>query len=265
MNDNIGNRMKSYERIETDRKFDQNLPLYARIDGRGFSKFTKNMERPYDFRMSRSMIDTTKILVQKTHASIGYVQSDEISLGWNLNSSSWFDGKIMKMTSVLAGLATSAFIQSLIKNFNDASLIDKLPHFDTRIINMPDISELTNMFVWRSQDCTKNSISMAAHYYYSHKDLQNKNGNEKKEMLLAKGIDFDKDYPYYFIKGTWVKKEIVTRLLTIQELNDIPEKHRPDPFKEVVRTNIIEFDLPPLGKISNKIDVLFNNEKPILQ
>jgi tRNA(His) guanylyltransferase len=37
--DEFGNRMKAYEAVETKRKFDPHLPIYARIDGRAFSTF----------------------------------------------------------------------------------------------------------------------------------------------------------------------------------------------------------------------------------
>src|SRR4051812_37118692 len=105
--------MKELESQETDRKFLLGLPIYARIDGRGFSKFTKGMHRPYDERMSKSMVETTKKLVDKTHATIGYVQSDEISLVWipTINGNCWFDRKITKMTSVVSGLATISFVE----------------------------------------------------------------------------------------------------------------------------------------------------------
>lgn len=51
----LGDRMKKYEKIETGDRFIPCLPVYVRIDGRSFSKFTKSMNKPYDERMSRVM------------------------------------------------------------------------------------------------------------------------------------------------------------------------------------------------------------------
>lgn len=65
-NTEIGNRMKAYEMAEAGRKFMPLLPVIARIDGRSFSKFTKGLERPYDIRLSKLMVATTKFLVQET-------------------------------------------------------------------------------------------------------------------------------------------------------------------------------------------------------
>jgi tRNA(His) guanylyltransferase len=263
--DDLGDRMKMLEAQETSRRFLHGLPIYARIDGRGFSKFTKGMERPYDRRMSDALVGTTKVLVEQTHATIGYTSSDEISLVWipTENGHGWFDGKTMKMTSVLAGLATAAFIESLMQYFDNwRELVMKLPHFDARVISMPSETEAANMLLWRNLDCTKNSITMAASSLYSHRELQGKSGAEKQEMLFQKGVNFN-DYPAFFKRGTWVKRVAVERTLTPDELLRIPEAHRPPADQLLLRSEVIGFDLPPLSKVANRIDVLFNGSDPI--
>ena len=261
--DNLGDRMKAYEAQETERRFIPGLPVYARIDGRGFSKFTRGMERPYDHRMSAAMVGTTRTLVENTHATIGYVQSDEISLVWipSENGSGWFDGKIFKMTSVLAGLATIGFTNALLLEFSNwcgLPLLKKLPHFDARVISMPSETEAANMLLWRNLDATKNAISMAAHHYYSHRELQGKTGAEKQEMIWQKGINFN-DYPPFFKRGVFAKRITVQRQFTPVELAAIPEKYRPKPDSVINRSEIDTFDLPPLNKIANLTDVLFRS------
>jgi tRNA(His) 5'-end guanylyltransferase len=265
--DSLGDKMKAYERHETDRRFIQSLPIYARIDGRSFSKFTQGLERPYDTRMSSAMIETTKVLVEKTHATIGYVQSDEISLAWipTEHGHNWFDGKIMKMASVLAGLASSAFMHSISICFDAdicQKLLDKMPHFDARVINMPNEEEAARMFLWRNLDATKNAVSMATRHYYSHSDMHLKNQSQMNEMLFAKGINFD-SYPYFFKRGTWARRDVETRTLTTEELARIPAPHRPAPDEKFVRGYTKVFDLPPLSRVTNLTDVLFRNCDPI--
>ena len=119
--DDFGDRMKALEAFETERRFLPGLPIYARLDGRSFSRFTSGFQKPFDTRMTETMTDTTKILVEQTNATIGYTQSDEISLVWipTENGDTWFDRKIAKMTSVLAGMATAAFIKSMIQHFEN--------------------------------------------------------------------------------------------------------------------------------------------------
>ena len=77
--DNLGDRIKQYERIETRGKLIPMLPTVVRLDGRSFSKFTKSFE-PFDEDMLQAMVATTKFLVEESNAVIGYTQSDEITL-----------------------------------------------------------------------------------------------------------------------------------------------------------------------------------------
>jgi tRNA(His) guanylyltransferase len=269
LSDDFGNRMKQYEFQETSRKFLPTLPVYARIDGRGFSKFTKGMRRPYDERMSNAMIEATKYLVKETHAKIGYVQSDEISLVWHepdYKSSVFFEGKVMKMTSVLAGMATSAFMMAVLESedVEFRKYAHRRPHFDARAISLPSQMEAANMILWRSNDAFKNAVSMAAHNYFSHNSLQCMNQSTMQERLFQeKGINFN-DYPEFFKRGTFVRKETYSRPFTTEELLKIPAKNRPDPSTLVSRNNIVAVPMPIFSKVTNRVGVIFNGESPLV-
>jgi tRNA(His) 5'-end guanylyltransferase len=211
--------------------------------------------------MTNTMIYTTKVLVDKTSASIGFVNSDEISLCWNgseENTKLFFDGKIQKQCSVLAGLATSAFINGLIINFDairSIELIKRLPHFD---IQMPSQTEVANMFLWREFDATKNAISMAARHYFSHKELQNKNGKEMIDMMLNINVKMD-DFPISFRRGTFVKKVTEEKILTEEEYNKIPKKHRINIAlgQPIIRSTVHCYNGPELATIQNREDFIF--------
>ncbi len=172
MSDNFGDRMKRYEKAESGRRFMPLLPVYARLDGRSFSKFTKGFGRPFDKRMTSVMIDTAKYLVNETHALIGYTQSDEISLVWysdSIDSQIFFDGKIQKMVSVLASLATVMFNECCQMNSLQNAAVSMRPIFDCRVFQLQNKMEATNALLWREQDATKNAISMAARSMFGHK------------------------------------------------------------------------------------------------
>lgn len=109
-------------------------------------------------------------------------------------------------------------------------------------------------------DASKNSISMAARAFYSHKALDNKNGSEKQELLFQKGVNWN-DYPQFFKRGTFVRKEKIVRELTPSELAKIPEHKRPA-SKTVTRTLITEMDMPAFSKVNNRSEVLFFGAKP---
>lgn len=206
--DALGDRLKSYERMETDDKFLPLLPVYARIDGRCFSKFTKGMKRPYDETMSWMMQETTKYLVEQTGALTGYTQSDEISLVWysdDVKSEIFFCRKKQKMTSILAAMATAKFLEMALKEFPE-KCAKNLPTFDARVFQVPNKVEGMNCFLWRVQDAVKNSITMAASSVYSHKQLMNKNGADKMDMLMEKGINWN-NYPRFFKEGSFFKRQ----------------------------------------------------------
>ena len=83
--DTFGDRMKSYEGREAGRRTLPGLPVVARLDGKGFSKWTKGLEYPFDPNMQKLREEVTTFLVQETNAAIGYCQSDEITLVWGGN------------------------------------------------------------------------------------------------------------------------------------------------------------------------------------
>ena len=266
--DNFGDRMKEYEARETERCFIPLLPIYARIDGRCFSAFTHGMERPFDTRITQAMIDTTKYLIEETHARIGYTQSDEISLVWmqdRYDSELIFGGKIQKMVSVLASMTAARFASMC--RFIGGDMVgraEKLsPHFDCRVFQLPNRTEAANAFLWREKDATKNAISMAARSFYSHKALDGKNGSEMQEMIFQKGQNFN-DYPAFFKRGTFLRRVTFERAFTADELTRIPEKHRPAPETLVTRSDVVKLDMPSFGTVTNREAVIFDGAEPIV-
>jgi tRNA(His) guanylyltransferase len=266
--DDFGDRMKAYEAAETSRIFDPALPIYARIDGRSFSRFTRDFLRPFDPSMTAAMAYTTKMLVRETHARIGYTQSDEISLVWMCDtqeSEPLFGGKVHKLTSVLASLATAAFHCGVRDNWDAhraEDLTARLPHFDARVFQLPSKIEAANAFLWRAMDARKNSISMAAQAHFSHKALHGKDQRDKRAMLAEKGIDFETYYPAKFKWGTWVRRFTFDRAFTAEELERIPEKHRPAPDAVVTRSEVREINMPEFHMVSNRVEVIFDGAEP---
>lgn len=243
------------------------LPVIARLDGRAFHSFCKGLQRPYDERLSMLMIDCTKYLVQETNACCGYTQSDEITLGWfsaDFDSEIFFDGRVSKMLSILAAMQ-SVYFNKMLPKFLTAEYAAKMPTFDCRVWCVPNLDEGANAFLWREHDATKNSISMAARTYYSHSQLDNKNGPAMQEMLWQKGVNWN-DYPTYFKRGTFVQRKKTLKPFTAEEIDRLPPKHKartgsPDSlFFE--RTEYAAIDMPPFGKVINRPAVIFEGAEP---
>lgn len=256
--ENLGDRMKNYEFAETGRIFMPKLPVIARMDGRSFSKFTRRMRKPYDPILADLMLKTCKYMVEETNANVGYTQSDEISLVWyvtNPKSQIFFNGRIQKMVSQLASLTTLKFYQL----FRASSLYaEDSPTFDARVWQVPDLLEAYNCLLWREQDATKNSISIAAQQYYSEKQLHGKNGSEKQEMLFQKGINWN-DYPTHFKRGRYFKRKTVAMKYSPDEIQRLPAKHEAwkNPDLTVERSVVEILDIPIISQVENPTQLLF--------
>jgi tRNA(His) 5'-end guanylyltransferase len=244
------------------------LPVLARLDGRAFHAFVRGLNRPFDERLSRLMIETTQFLVRETTAVVGYTQSDEITLAWvpaEFDSQVFFDGRVQKMTSTLAALC-SAFFNNRLPAFLPAEYSQRMPVFDCRVWNVPNTTEAANTFLWRELDATKNSIAMAARTYYAHHEVHERNGSEMQELLFRKGVNWN-DYPPFFKRGTFIRRRKVGRAFTAVELETLPAKHaaRSNPALVVERTECESLEMPPLSTVENREGVLFRAEEPQLR
>lgn len=267
MNDSFGDRMKFYEGVESDRKFIPMIPTLARLDGRAFHSFCRGLKKPYDERLQNLMTEVTKYLVEETNACIGYTQSDEISLVWlngEFKEQIFFNGRIMKMTSILAAM-TSAKFNSVLKEYipEKAHL---MPLFDCRVWQVPNKTEAANTFLWRENDATKNSISAAAQSCFSHKTLQGLNGSQMQELLFSeKGINWN-DYPSEFKRGIWLQRKNFKVKFSDEEIENLPAKHvaRKSPNLFFDRRRVEKINMPQFNKVRNREDVIFEGDEPII-
>lgn len=224
---NLGDRMKGYENI-TRNYLIKRVPVIIRLDGKSFSKYTRGMKKPFDGVLMETMQETAKYLCENIQGcKLAYTQSDEITLLLTdyekLNTESFFGYNIQKIVSISASMATLAFnrifrekyiteIEPFSGEDRDSRLRDELMYskldkamFDSRVFNMSK-EEVCNNFIWRQQDCTKNSISCVAQAYFSHKELLNKSGSDKQDMLmLQKGVNWN-DFSIPEKRGACVKK-----------------------------------------------------------
>lgn len=252
--DKLGDVHKSYEH-RTESALMPGLPIVARLDGRGFSKFTKGLQRPFDENFSKCMVEVASHLVKEFHCTVGYTQSDEITLCWvnkNLDSDMLFGGRVQKLVSILSASASVKLNKLL-----STTLPEKegwSPVYDCRIFQYPTLSLAAESFLWRETDATRNSVSMAASHYYSHKQLNKVSTFKKKQLLLDKNVDWNL-YPNHFKRGTYLKPVLVQTTLTMDELSKIPKQYWPN--EPVTRKKIMEVDIDLHSEVTNMVDALF--------
>lgn len=254
--DELGDRMKSYER-STETRLDPSLPIIARIDGRSFSTFTRGCVKPFDDRLSNAMRATASYLVEQTHARIGFVQSDEITLIWqNIEGGSiMFDGRVLKLASVLASMAGVKFDREY-----DS---EKMPSFDCRVWQVPSQEEAANTLLWRAMDARKNSVSSACRSKFSSNQMFKKSQSDMREMLSSVGVDFDSAYSSEDRLGTYYRRVSGEREMDLETYNLIPELRRP-PTRMIMRSWVEAVPLPFFGNIKNRVDVIFEGAEPIV-
>jgi len=241
--ESLGTRMKEYE-AQSETRINPKDHMIMRIDGHKFSKFTKNMKKPFDNIFAEAMKQTTIDLHKEFNSVTSYAQSDEITLllpslintekHKGQNKPKWChtsSGRTQKLASLVAGFTTMSFNKhfgklvieygNMARFFgNDESqesihlkYMDVMRQkvgkawFDCRVFGVPSDEEAFNAFMFRNRDAEKNSRSMYASTFCSHKELQNKTGLEQVQYCKEKtGKNWD-DISDAFKYGIFVKKE----------------------------------------------------------
>lgn len=222
----LASRMQAYEACY-EIKMPARTYVIMRLDGKGFSKYTQMFNKPFDDNLSNVMDFATIELCKYLNPKFAYTQSDEISLVFtdieNIEAELIFDGKLQKLCSISASKVTAAFNKKMLQmmamfKYDQTDFASKLISgdfaeidavFDSRVFIIPDFREVSNYFIWRQNDCTRNSVSMAADSVYSHNELKGKSSREKQEMLFQKGINWN-DYKVKYKRGVVIKKHLVT-------------------------------------------------------
>lgn len=197
MKDSLGDRMKDNYENRYRMKLIRRTPVIIRLDGKAFHTVTKKCDKPYDIRFIRTMLMTTRHLMENIQgAKCAYVQSDEISILLSdydkIGTDAWFDYNLQKIVSVSASMASVYFS----KEWGSDGL------FDCRAFNIPK-EDVTNYFVWRQNDWMRNSVQMLGQYHFSHKELHKKKTIEVQDMLYGIGVKWHKERPI-ILNGAFV-------------------------------------------------------------
>lgn len=166
--------------------------LVARLDGRGFTRLTKELhpfEAPFDERFRDYMVTTAQHLMScGFQVRYAYTQSDEISL-LVAPDERLFGRKARKYLSILAGEASARF----------TSALGSVATFDCRLSQLPGVPDVVDYFRWRHEDAHRNALN--AHCYWQLRrtgldveaathHLRGLSTTAKTGLLLQHGIPF---------------------------------------------------------------------------
>lgn len=166
--------------------------MVARIDGRGFTRLTKELhtfETPFDLKFHQLMMDTAEALLREFLGIYAYTQSDEISLLFPLGCD-LFKRKLRKLNSLLAGFASASFALGL----------GSMASMDCRICELPSARHVVDYFRWRNEDAYRNALN--AHCYWLLRKQGSRGGAasdrllslsvaDKNELLFQNGVQFN--------------------------------------------------------------------------
>ncbi len=190
--DDLDKKLRVYETAH-DFCVPPNIYMVARIDGRSFTKLTKethDFERPFDEKFRDMMVQTVLHLMNCGFKVIyGFTESDEISLLFDINND-LFSRKLRKYNSVLAGEASAKF----------STLLGAVGAFDCRISQLPRQEDVIDYFRWRNEDAHRNALN--AHCYWllrkqgkssteATKAIEGQSTSFKNELLFSSGINFN--------------------------------------------------------------------------
>jgi tRNA(His) 5'-end guanylyltransferase len=249
--DNLDKKMRVFETAH-DHCILPNLYIVTRIDGRCFTRLTKEVhkfEAPYDKKFRDLMVKTVEYLMNCGFNIIySYTQSDEISLLFH-PSEDTFERKERKLNSVLASEASAKF----------SLLLGDIGSFDCRISQLPNVELVVDYFRWRNEDALRNALN--SHCYWSLRK-EGKSANEvsnqlsgvsvadKNELLFQKGINFN-DLPNWQKRGIGIYWEQHTK----QSVN-------PKTGEEVSATRNklkVDYDLPMKDEYSDFVKSIVLN------
>lgn len=234
--DELDKKMRIYEQ-SIDRCIHPDMYLVARLDGRNFSRLTKevcNFEAPFDVRFRDMMVNTVKQLMDCGFRVVyGFTESDEISLLFHREEAT-FGRKVRKFNSILAGQASAAFSLQL----------GQVVAMDCRMVPLPSIEKVKDYFLWRQEDAHRNALN--AHCYWMLRkegmdaqeataQLDGKSISYKNELLFSRGINFDK-------LPAWQKRGIGVFWADVEKTG-----FNPITKQEVLTTRrelTVEYDLP---------------------
>ena len=211
--------------------------MVARLDGRGFTRLTKEVckfEAPFDVRFRDLMTKTVEALMDCGFKVVyGFTESDEISLLFAPEDNA-FGRKVRKYNSTLAGEASVAFSLAL----------GQAATFDCRIVPLPNIERVRDYFLWRQEDAHRNSLNSHC-YWMLRKEgksvqeatamLEGQSVSYKNELLFSRGINFDK-LPSWQKRGIGIWREQYEK----EGFNLVTKK-----TEKAIRNRIhVEYELP---------------------
>lgn len=225
--------------------------VVIRVDGRGFSKFTKSrFQKPFDLEFHKIMVQAASVLLQELQGIYAYTESDEISV---LFSPNWdfFNRSLEKIVSISASIASATFTH----------ISKTAVNFDSRVWLGVNKSQVVDYFCWRQTDATRCALNGWCYWTLRQAGESARNATAmldgqsvafKNELLFQNGINFN-DLPTWQRRGVGLyweeyqkqgynplhRKEVVVTRRQIKLDEELPIKEAYEEFMYRLLDNVI--------------------------
>lgn len=197
--------------------------FFLRLDGWKFKKISeKFIEKPFDRSFAECMVASCKIIFNAGfNPALAYIVSDEMNFLF-LENVNPFDGRIEKINSVIASLASSAFTLNLHKIFQN----EFTAAFDSRIIVIFNEEEIIEYLALRQMNNWRNHNNAYAYWILRKqgekpaeisKMLKGLKTSELHKIMLQHGVDLAKT-PKWQRRGILISKRSIKKRIAQHEV-----------------------------------------------
>lgn len=233
----------------------RNLPAVILISGEEYQKFTEKFQKPYDSIFLSSMQNTLVYMCSQIPGCImGYTKEFDMTIIFNspsnIETPSWYNFDINKITTLTASMATLKFNKTFEKsaktyvmsgnNFDETrkftamqgyvSAIEEGALFTSKTFNIqPD--QIADYLFLQQKQTIDNAVHEMGLEYFKEAELADKSSSDIQFMVFDKsGINFD-SYPSEFKRGTACVKNTIKDGELISPLKEagawVIDKHMP--------------------------------------
>ena len=186
-------------------------PFFVRLDGRRFKAISEKIgaKKPFDKGFAKCLVKSARAVYRGGfNPGLIYVASDELNVLFLYTAP--FRRRVEKINSILAGIASSAFSLSLLKNFEKKLTTT----FDSRII-ISSSEKIVEYLVWRQRDAWRNHNNAYAYWLFrkmghtpskAAEMLKGLKSKDLHEILFRHGVNLAKT-PAWQRRGILVYKE----------------------------------------------------------
>lgn len=234
----------------------------ARVEGTGHmvaylkpssgDRWMRQLNQLFDEDHQNRMEEVAGKLLVMTHASYAAVYNkSQIVLVWdNADDASriWMGKKVQSTASVLASAAAANLMLAAV-NDDCLSIVESAPCFQASVFHLETDDELIDYMRYREMSAACTAALRAVQTILPEGEKPYDSARENRNRAIEEGVDFY-DLPIAFRRASYAYREVKQVVVNGQPRN---------------QSRAVFRNLPNVGQVQNLLDVLVDNEEPIVE